>query len=92
MKSLSKRVLTQSHTVAQVTLSEEIIIELLTNGHTANKVEGFTSKTGNIFDAHLKYEDDRIVFDFTYEEDSTKDESFVIDDDLIAMAHALDEN
>ena len=81
-----------SHTVAQVTLSEEIIIELLTNGHTANKVEGFTSKTGNIFDAHLKYEDDRIVFDFTYEEDSTKDESFVIDDDLIAMAHALDEN
>ena len=61
-----------SHTVAQVPLSEEVIIELLTKGHTTNKVEGFTSKTGNLFDAHLKYEDDKIVFDFTYEESNNE--------------------
>ena len=61
-----------SHTVAQVPLSEEVIIELLTKGHTTNKVDGFTSKTGNLFDAHLKYEDDKIVFDFTYEESNNE--------------------
>ena len=61
-----------SHTVAQVPLSEAVIIELLTKGHTTNKVDGFTSKTGNLFDAHLKYEDDKIVFDFTYEESNNE--------------------
>ena len=52
------------HTVAKVPLTEEIIIELLTTGKTKNKVIGFTSKAGNVFDTCLKYEDDTIKFDF----------------------------
>ena len=52
------------HTVAKVPLTEEIIIELLTTGKTKNKVSGFTSKAGNVFDTCLKYEDDTIKFDF----------------------------
>jgi len=53
-----------SHTVAKVELSEEVIMELLETGKTKDKVIGFTSKAGNIFDACLKFEDDRISFDF----------------------------
>ena len=52
------------HTVAKVQLSEEIIKELLETGKTKEKVTGFTSKAGNVFDACLKYEDERISFDF----------------------------
>lgn len=52
------------HTVARVELPEEIMQELLTTGKTKNKVIGFTSKAGNVFDACLKYENDQISFDF----------------------------
>ena len=52
------------HTVAKVQLSEEIMKELLETGKTKEKVTGFTSKAGNVFDACLKYEDERISFDF----------------------------
>ena len=52
------------HTVAKVSLSEEILKELLTTGKTKSKVEGFTSKAGKVFDTCLKYEDDTIKFDF----------------------------
>ena len=52
------------HTVAKVQLSEEIMKELLETGKTKGKVTGFTSKAGNVFDACLKYEDERISFDF----------------------------
>ena len=52
------------HTVAQVELSEEILAELLSTGKTRNKVTGFTSKSGNVFDTCLKFEDDQIKFDF----------------------------
>ena len=52
------------HTVAQVELSEEIIKELLETGKTKNKVIGFTSKAGNVFDTCLKYENEMITFDF----------------------------
>ncbi len=52
------------HTVAKVPLSEEIIKELLETGKTKEKVTGFNSKAGNVFDACLKYEDERISFDF----------------------------
>ena len=38
--------------------------ELLTTGKTAKKVQGFTSKAGNVFDTCLKYEDDQIRIDF----------------------------
>ena len=38
--------------------------ELLETGKTKEKVTGFTSKAGNVFDACLKYEDERISFDF----------------------------
>lgn len=52
------------HTVAQVPISEEIMQELFTTGKTKNKVVGFVSKAGNQFDTCLKYEDERIQFDF----------------------------
>ena len=52
------------HTVAQVELSEEILAELLSTGKTRNKVSGFTSKSGNVFDTCLKFEDDQIKVDF----------------------------
>ena len=53
-----------SHTVAKVPLSEEIMRELLETGKTKDKVTGFVSKAGNPFDTCLKFEDDRIQFDF----------------------------
>lgn len=52
------------HTVAKVLLPEETILTLLTEGKSKEKISGFTSKTGNVFDAYLKYEDDTIKFDF----------------------------
>lgn len=52
------------HTIAQVSLPEEIMQELFTTGKTAQKVTGFVSKAGNPFDAYLKYEEDKISFDF----------------------------
>jgi DNA topoisomerase-3 len=52
------------HTVAQVPLPEETILELLTTGKTRRKITGFTSKAGNLFDSCLKYEDGEIKFDF----------------------------
>lgn len=52
------------HTVARVELSEEIMAELFATGRTARRVAGFTSKAGNVFDSCLKYENEKIVFDF----------------------------
>lgn len=52
------------HTVAQVSLSEEIMQQLFSEGRTRDKVTGFVSKAGNTFDTVLKYEDERIQFDF----------------------------
>ena len=52
------------HTVAKVELSEAVMEELLTTGKTKEKVAGFTSKAGNVFDACLKYENGQITFDF----------------------------
>ena len=52
------------HTVAKVSLPEETILTLLTEGKSKEKISGFTSKAGNVFDADLKYEDDTIKFDF----------------------------
>jgi DNA topoisomerase-3 len=59
------------HTVAKVELSEEIMGELLTTGKTKNKVIGFTSKAGNVFDACLKFENEQISFDFDNPGEST---------------------
>ena len=53
-----------SRTVAKVTLTEEVMRELLETGKTKDKVTGFVSKAGNTFDTCLKLEDARIVFDF----------------------------
>ena len=53
-----------THTIAKVELSEETMKELFTTGKTRNKISGFTSKAGNVFDTCLKYEDDQIKFDF----------------------------
>ena len=52
------------HTVAQVSLSQEVMQELFTVGRTRQKISGFVSKAGNTFDAYLKYEDEKIQFDF----------------------------
>lgn len=52
------------HTVAQVPISEELMQELFTTGKTSEKITGFVSKTGNPFDAYLKYADEKIQFDF----------------------------
>lgn len=52
------------HTVAQAALSEEIMQELFTTGKTTNKVSGFISKAGKPFEACLKYEGEKIIFDF----------------------------
>lgn len=52
------------HTVARVELPEEIMAELFATGRTAQRVTGFTSKAGNVFDSCLKYENEKIVFDF----------------------------
>ena len=38
--------------------------ELFDTGKTKNKVVGFVSKAGNQFDTCLKFEDERIQFDF----------------------------
>lgn len=53
-----------AHTVAKAELSEDVVRELFETGRTKEKVAGFTSKTGNPFEAYLKFEDDRISFDF----------------------------
>jgi hypothetical protein len=52
------------HTVAQVPLSEDIVKELFETGKTKQKVTGFISKAGKPFDACLKFENERIQFDF----------------------------
>lgn len=52
------------YVVAQVTLSEETMQELFTTGQTKEKITGFKSKAGNIFDAALKYQAEQILFDF----------------------------
>lgn len=54
-----------SHTVARQELSQEVMQELFTRKRTSQKVAGFTSKAGNIFDAYLTYDDKNgISFDF----------------------------
>lgn len=53
------------HTVAKVELTDEVMRDLITTGATKEKIIGFTSKAGNIFDAYLKYtEEEGIRFDF----------------------------
>lgn len=52
------------HTIAQVFITEEIMKELFETGKTKNKITGFVSKAGNQFDTCLKYEEEKISFDF----------------------------
>lgn len=52
------------HTVAQVLITEDIMKELFETGKTKNKITGFISKAGNQFDTCLKYEQEKILFDF----------------------------
>lgn len=52
------------HTVAQVELPEEILQELLETGKTKEKVTGFVARSGANFETCLKYENDKIEFDF----------------------------
>lgn len=56
------------HTVAKVRLDEEKIVELLSLKRTKMKVTGMVGKSGKSFDSVLKYEDERISFDFTLDE------------------------
>lgn len=55
------------HTVAQVPLGEELMQQLFSEGRTKTRITGFVSKTGNTFEAALKYEDEKIQFDFEAE-------------------------
>ena len=55
-----------AHTVAKVELEEAVMQELFETGKTKKKITGFTSKAGNVFDTCLKFEDDRISFDFVF--------------------------
>lgn len=51
--------------IAGKELEEAVINELLTQRRTTEKIQGFTAKSGNLFEAYLKMsEDDRVVFDF----------------------------
>lgn len=52
------------HTVAQKLISEDVLQELFETGKTKKKLTGFISKAGNPFDTCLKYEDEKISFDF----------------------------
>ena len=52
-----------------------MMIELLTTGKTKEKVNGFTSKAGNVFDAFLKFENDTISFDFDRVEEAAQNET-----------------
>ena len=52
------------HTVAQVELPEEVLLELLETGKTKAKVTGFVARSGATFETCLKYENDKIEFDF----------------------------
>lgn len=52
------------HTVAKVKLPEKIMTELFETGRTKEKIAGFTARSGNLFDAHLRFADDKISFDF----------------------------
>ena len=49
--------------------------ELFAAGRTKEKISGFTSKAGNIFDARLKYENEQITFDFDAPADKSKQET-----------------
>lgn len=54
--------------VAKVGLSEEVIKELLTSGKTKQKISGFVSSNGNIFESYLRLDENKIVFDFERQE------------------------
>ncbi len=74
------------HTVAQVALSEEVIKELFETGKTKQKISGFTSRAGNVFDSCLKFEEDKISFDFdnpgeTKQEDKAEQEDKIKQED-----------
>jgi DNA topoisomerase-3 len=62
------------HTVAQVPLPEDIVKELFETGKTNQKVTGFISKSGNSFETCLKFENERISFDFEAENNSAKEQ------------------
>ena len=66
------------HTVAQVPISEELMQELFATGKTSEKITGFVSKAGNPFDAHLKYADEKIQFDFDRPGGTTAEKSSVV--------------
>ncbi len=54
-----------NHTVAKVELSEACLIQLMTDGKTKEPIQNFVSSKGTNFNANLKLENDKIVFDFT---------------------------
>ena len=54
-----------NHTVAKVELSEACLIQLMPDGKTKEPIQNFVSSKGTNFNANLKLENDKIVFDFT---------------------------
>lgn len=53
-------------TIANKELPEKAVRELLANGETSGKVEGFISKAGKPFSAKLKLRDDASGVDFVF--------------------------
>jgi DNA topoisomerase-3 len=54
---------TISKTICKRTISVANVKMLLSTGKTS-KIQGFTSKNGKLFDASLRLEDGKVVFDF----------------------------
>ena len=54
-------------TVANKEIPEKAVRELLANGETSGRVEGFISKAGKPFSAKLKLRDDASGVDFVFE-------------------------
>lgn len=60
--------------VAQVDLETEIIAQLIADGRTKEKIGGFVSKAGTVFEAYLKREEDGIKFDFESETEKKEEQ------------------
>lgn len=67
----------QFHTVAGIALTDEQMTQIFTEGRTKEPIRGFTSKSGNVFDAFLVLKQDEngkdnISFDFNGVGDKTE--------------------
>ena len=57
-----------NYKIAKLSLTQEVIKELLLTGKTNQKISGFQSNSGNTFDAYLKLDVNKVIFDFDRKE------------------------